>query len=80
MRTSGSRTTPLRPAVARVSWARTSAASRRAARGVARDLHRPDGPVPAAAAVPVVTVDARLSTQDQLAQILQDLGRGAGAP
>ncbi len=51
-------------------------ARRRATRGTERDRHRPSGSE-APAAVPVVTVDAELSREAQLARVLAELGMGA---
>ncbi|MCD1269924.1 HAD-IA family hydrolase [Microbacterium sp. MEC084] len=48
-------------------------AARRAARGEARDDHRPDVP-PAAPAIPVTRIDAELSTDQQLHRLLIELG------
>ena len=49
-------------------------AARRGARGEARDAHRPDVGTPAPA-VPVVTIDAELSTAQQLIRLLPLVGR-----
>lgn len=49
-------------------------AARRAARGETRDAHRPDVDPPAPA-VPVVTIDAELSTAQQLIRVLPLVGR-----
>lgn len=48
-------------------------AARRAGRGADRDAHRPDVP-PTAPVVPVLRIDAELSTEQQLARLLADLG------
>lgn len=48
--------------------------ARRAARGETRDAHRPDVDVPAPG-VPVVTIDAELSTAQQLVRLLPLVGR-----
>ncbi|MEV8026210.1 HAD-IA family hydrolase [Microbacterium sp. NPDC080220] len=48
-------------------------AARRAARGEARDAHR-DDIAPAAPAVEVITIDAELSTSQQIARLLPELG------
>ncbi|MFC6356370.1 HAD-IA family hydrolase [Luethyella okanaganae] len=48
-------------------------AQRRAARGELRDAHRPEGDFPAPT-VPVIFVDAELSTEQQLGRLLPELG------
>lgn len=64
---------PVEPVVIHVDGDPAILASRRAARGAARDAHRPDTPS-AAPVVPVIAVDAELSTGQQLARVLPALG------
>jgi sugar-phosphatase len=63
----------------RVVGDRSLFARRRAARGDARDAHRPDQPEPDVR-VPVIEVDADLSTAQQLARVLPALGRRMPVP
>lgn len=64
---------PAAPHVVHVGGDPAVLASRRAARGASRDAHRPDV-APAAPAIPVIAVDAELSTAQQLARVLPALG------
>ncbi|MDF2044681.1 HAD-IA family hydrolase [Microbacterium sp. Kw_RZR3] len=64
---------PAEPHVIHVDGDPAVLASRRASRGASRDAHRPDT-APAAPAIPVTTVDAELSTAQQLARVLPALG------
>ncbi len=64
---------PTEPVVLHVDGDPEILASRRVARGAARDAHRVDVP-PVAPAVPVVAVDAELTTAQQLARALPALG------
>lgn len=64
---------PVDPVVIHVDGDPAILASRRAARGAARDAHRPDTPS-VEPAVPVISVDAELSTGQQLARVLPALG------
>ena len=53
-------------------------AARRAARSAERDRHRVPGPPAPPPAVPVVTVDGELTTEEQLRRVLRLIGRSAG--
>jgi len=65
--------TPAEPHVVHVDGDPAVLASRRTARGASRDAHRPDV-APAAPAIPVIAVDAELSTAQQLSRVLPALG------
>jgi sugar-phosphatase len=64
---------PAEPHVVLVDGDPAVLASRRSARGAARDAHRPDT-APVAPRVAATTVDAELSTAQQLARVLPALG------
>ncbi len=64
---------PAEPHVVLVDGDPAVLASRRSARGAPRDTHRPDT-APVAPRVPAITVDAELSTAQQLARVLPALG------
>src|SRR5690606_41699849 len=50
-------------------------ARRRAARGAARDTHRPADSPPAAPRVPHIAVDAQLTPEQQRFRVLRELGQ-----
>lgn len=64
---------PAEPVVIQVDGDPAVLVSRRHARGAARDVHRPDTPA-VAPAIPVIAVDAELTTAQQLARVLPALG------
>ncbi len=64
---------PAEPRVVHVDGDPAVLASRRTARGASRDAHRRDV-APVAPAIPVIAVDAELSTAQQLARVLPALG------
>lgn len=64
---------PAEPHVVHVDGDPAVLASRRSSRGASRDAHRPDA-APVAPSIPVTTVDAELSTAQQLARVLPSLG------
>ncbi|MFJ4039456.1 HAD-IA family hydrolase [Microbacterium sp. NPDC090007] len=64
---------PAAPHVVHVDGDPAVLASRRASRGATRDAHRPETP-PATPAIPVIAVDAELSTSQQLSRVLPALG------
>ncbi|MFJ4161463.1 HAD-IA family hydrolase [Microbacterium testaceum] len=64
---------PAEPHVVHVDGDPAVLSSRRTARGASRDAHRPDV-APAAPAIPVIALDAELSTAQQLARVLPALG------
>ncbi|PNW07684.1 hypothetical protein C1632_16705 [Microbacterium testaceum] len=64
---------PAEPHVVHVDGDPAVLASRRISRGASRDAHRPDTP-PISPAIAVTTVDAELSTTQQLARVLPALG------
>lgn len=64
---------PTEPHVVHVDGDPAVLASRRSSRGAARDAHRPDT-APVAPSIPVISVDAELSTAQQLARVLPALG------
>lgn len=64
---------PAEPHVVHVDGDPVVLASRRSSRGASRDAYRPDT-APVLPAIPVIAVDAELSTAQQLARVLPALG------
>jgi len=70
---------PAEPHVVHVDGDPAVLASRRLSRAAARDAHRPETP-PTVPSIPVATVDAELSTAQQLARVLPALGVRRAVP
>lgn len=64
---------PARPLVVQLVGDPSLFASRRSARGEERDAHRPDDPIVPVPAIPVLSVDAELTTDQQVARVLREV-------